>query len=193
MRLRYSSPSTKTHLQTPTLIGCELLKNFKQTRRFAPRCLAPISDQRRSGIMIDNVIIVNPHSLLFCKISLPRSQQMQTLWTMLASIGKDRAEIKTPGRLTGRLQILAWRWPTFTRESALSSALSHFTVLFGMGRSGTNSLWSSGLTGWSAEVWEDVQHTQFVELRSIPGFHQALHFESALILIAFNSDFWRTA
>ena len=30
------------------------------------------------------------------------------------------------------------------RESPLSSALSRFTVLFGMGRSGSNSLWSSG-------------------------------------------------
>src|SRR6185369_1190763 len=37
--------------------------------------------------------------------------------------------------------------PTFTRESALSSAQRRFTVLFGMGRSGTTSLWSSGLTG----------------------------------------------
>ena len=32
------------------------------------------------------------------------------------------------------------------RESPLSSALSRFTVLFGMGRGGSNSLWSSGMT-----------------------------------------------
>ena len=31
------------------------------------------------------------------------------------------------------------------RESPLSSALSRFTVLFGMGRGGANSLWSSGM------------------------------------------------
>ena len=31
-------------------------------------------------------------------------------------------------------------------SSALSSAWSRFTVLFGMGRGGTNSLWSSGMT-----------------------------------------------
>src|ERR1700712_910872 len=31
-------------------------------------------------------------------------------------------------------------------QSALSSAWSCFTVLFGMGRGGTNSLWSSGIT-----------------------------------------------
>src|ERR1700748_753488 len=31
-------------------------------------------------------------------------------------------------------------------QSALSSAWSRFTVLFGMGRGGTNSLWSSGMT-----------------------------------------------
>src|SRR6202042_2542051 len=31
-------------------------------------------------------------------------------------------------------------------RSALSSAWSRFTVLFGMGRGGTNSLWSSGMT-----------------------------------------------
>src|SRR5256885_1599507 len=33
-----------------------------------------------------------------------------------------------------------------SREPALSSAQSRFTVLFGMGRSGTNLLWSSGIT-----------------------------------------------
>ena len=43
----------------------------------------------------------------------------------------------------------AWQWPTFTRESALSSALTRFTVLFEMGRSGTTSLWSSGINGCS--------------------------------------------
>ena len=32
-------------------------------------------------------------------------------------------------------------------QSALSSAWSCFTVLFGMGRGGTSSLWSSGMTG----------------------------------------------
>ena len=32
-------------------------------------------------------------------------------------------------------------------QSALSSAWSRFTVLFGMGRGGTDSLWSSGMTG----------------------------------------------
>ena len=31
-------------------------------------------------------------------------------------------------------------------RSALSSAWSRFTVLFGMGRGGTDSLWSSGMT-----------------------------------------------
>ena len=50
--------------------------------------------------------------------------------------------------------LIAWRCPTFTQESALSSALSRFTVLFGMGRSGTNLLWSSGIT-----VWRTVQRT----------------------------------
>src|SRR5579875_909715 len=32
-------------------------------------------------------------------------------------------------------------------QSALSSAWSRFTVLFGMGRGGTDSLWSSGMRG----------------------------------------------
>src|SRR6516165_2727273 len=32
-------------------------------------------------------------------------------------------------------------------QSALSSAWSRFTVLFGMGRGGADSLWSSGMTG----------------------------------------------
>ena len=31
-------------------------------------------------------------------------------------------------------------------QSALSSAWSRFTVLFGMGRGGTDTLWSSGMT-----------------------------------------------
>ena len=34
-----------------------------------------------------------------------------------------------------------WRCPTFTWVSILSSALGRFTVLFGMGRRGTNPLW----------------------------------------------------
>jgi len=34
-----------------------------------------------------------------------------------------------------------WLWHMY-----VSSALRRFTVLFGMGRSGTNSLWSSGIT-----------------------------------------------
>ena len=46
----------------------------------------------------------------------------------------------------GAFQLIAWRCPTFTREPALSLAQRRFTVLFGMGRSGTTSLWSSGLT-----------------------------------------------
>src|SRR3954454_16673120 len=35
-------------------------------------------------------------------------------------------------------------------QSALSSAWSRFTALFGMGRGGTDSLWSSGMTGCRA-------------------------------------------
>ena len=46
-------------------------------------------------------------------------------------------------------------------QSALSSAWSRFTVLFGMGRGGTDSLWSSGMTcccaAWAAQpIWEEV-------------------------------------
>jgi hypothetical protein len=47
-------------------------------------------------------------------------------------------------------------------QSALSSAWSRFTVLFGMGRGGTDSLWSSGLTccrtafGAIQPIWEEV-------------------------------------
>ncbi|MGO4152334.1 hypothetical protein AB4061_05010, partial [Cupriavidus sp. YAF13] len=44
---------------------------------------------------------------------------------------------KTPQYFrTGGFQGRAWRLPTFTRVSALSSAWSRFTVLFGMGRGG---------------------------------------------------------
>jgi Transposase IS66 family len=38
-------------------------------------------------------------------------------------------------------------------SSALSSAWSRFTVLFGMGRGGTNSLWSSGMTCCCVVSW----------------------------------------
>src|SRR5579862_5773970 len=38
-------------------------------------------------------------------------------------------------------------------QSALSSAWSRFTVLFGMGRGGTSSLWSSGMTGCCVAVF----------------------------------------
>ena len=37
-------------------------------------------------------------------------------------------------------------------QSALSSAWSRFTVLFGMGRGGTDMLWSSGLTCTGAVI-----------------------------------------
>ena len=33
-------------------------------------------------------------------------------------------------------------------QSTLSSACRRFTVLFGMGRSGSSGLWSSGIDGW---------------------------------------------
>ena len=38
-------------------------------------------------------------------------------------------------------------------SSALSSAWSRFTVLFGMGRGGTDSLWSSGMTCCRVVSW----------------------------------------
>ena len=42
-------------------------------------------------------------------------------------------------------------------SSALSSAWSRFTVLFGMGRGGTNSLWSSGMTCCCVVSWGTTQ------------------------------------
>ena len=76
---------------------------------------------------------------------------------------------------------LAWRCPTFTRESALSSALSRFTVLFGMGRSGTNSLWSSGLNGsWTAALLQSSQFVEFDQLILIAR-HRESHFRDPSI------------
>jgi hypothetical protein len=58
-------------------------------------------------------------------------------------------------------------------ESALSSALSRFTVLFGMGRSGSNSLWSSDVKletgnwrnpGVSSPQSEEVKGVSIVSL-----------------------------
>ena len=57
--------------------------------------------------------------------------------------------------------------PTFTQGSALSSARSRFTVLFGMGRGGTNLLLSSGseysTKDYREEYRIDFNHTYVVK------------------------------
>jgi hypothetical protein len=47
-------------------------------------------------------------------------------------------------------------------QSALSSAWSRFTVLFGMGRGGTDTLWSSGMTGCRTAVWGNTANLEEV-------------------------------
>ncbi len=49
-------------------------------------------------------------------------------------------------------------------RSALSSARGRFTVLFGMGRSGTTQLWSSGVTGRGGRLPGGSGHLHRVEV-----------------------------
>ena len=55
--------------------------------------------------------------------------------------GSRRHKAQSPARVSWASVSGVWRCPTFTQVSALSSALRRFTVLFGMGRRGTTSLW----------------------------------------------------
>ena len=61
---------------------------------------------------------------------------------------KASGQRKTPRRCcTGAFYVASLTMSYFRgKYIPLSSALSRFTVLFGMGRSGSNSLWSSGKT-----------------------------------------------
>ena len=56
------------------------------------------------------------------------------------------------------------------RESPLSSALSRFTVLFGMGRGGSNSLWSSGMTCRRAGLIRTTNSEKSRSIRSSTTF-----------------------
>jgi hypothetical protein len=65
---------------------------------------------------------------------------------------------KTPIQavLYGGLGLGAWRFPTFTWQTAtLSSALGGFTSEFGMGSGGSRPLWSPSKRVWSA-CWPTV-------------------------------------
>ena len=61
---------------------------------------------------------------------------------------KRKAQTKTPRPRPGRSMLASLTMSYFHgKYIPLSSALRRFTVLFGMGRSGTTSLWSSGKEG----------------------------------------------
>ncbi len=73
-------------------------------------------------------------------------------------------------------------------QSALSSAWSRFTVLFGMGRGGTDSLWSSGKEGCCVALQRNqsgkkqsfrvvrlyLTHTRHVNRCTSSGLHSRL-------------------
>ena len=126
--IKVSSEELGNRLQTPTLIGCKFLRIFDSLRNslglLRLSCLAVISEALNYSM---NFFMLKTFCVFFKAIAV--------------------ALKKTPPHVRGRFLLLrAWRCPTFTRESALSSAQRRFTVLFGMGRSGTTSLWSSGKT-----------------------------------------------
>ena len=122
-QLRHSSEELGNRLQTPTLIGCKFL-------------------------MIWNTFYCVSLAWLWSA----KPWIMTRFWDRCQTSPKFFLALhvalkKTPHHGVRRFRaVIAWRWPTFTRESALSSAQRRFTVLFGMGRSGATSLWSSGLT-----------------------------------------------
>ena len=127
--------------QTPTLIGCIFLRNRNQNwpNHSWISLLAVISEA------LDFSTVFTALLKRFCVFFSPlfrRERRKRLAWAR-------------------RFGVRAWRWPTFTREPALSSALSRFTVLFEMGRSGTNLLWSSGKTLYCVDVF--YQHNEFIE------------------------------
>ena len=85
-------------------------------------------------------------TVFFCQELLDRSEP--NVLTYMVVVRQRSVNAKTPPREVG---FLTGREPDdyllSHGQSALSSAWSRFTVLFGMGRGGTDSLWSSGMTG----------------------------------------------
>ena len=127
-------------LQTPILIGCKFLMILaRPPEAFATRLQTVCCDQRSLKLYTAFKAVVKFSFWLFLCSPFKRQQTKKQIFEL---------ETKRPAEFFNwaNVAIRAWRWPTFTRESALSSALSRFTVLFGMGRSGTNLLWSSGIT-----------------------------------------------
>ena len=144
-------------LQTPILIGCKFLMILTSLSSFCYLAASFAVISWASNYIPD-----------FSSVS--NNFEVFSLWTrfqerkMKTSTHASEAELQKPALKIALfteerkrpvdpvnwafLAVRAWRCPTFTRESALSSALSRFTVLFGMGRSGTNLLWSSGITCW---------------------------------------------
>ena len=122
-QLRHSSEELGNCLQTPTLIGCKFL------------------------MIWNNFYFVSLAWLWSAKpwIMTRFLPRCQNLFKVFFNTTRS-AEKNAPALAEAFRAVIAWRWPTFTRESALSSAQRRFTVLFGMGRSGTTSLWSSGIT-----------------------------------------------
>ena len=125
-QLRPSSKELGNRLQTPTLIGCKFLMI------------------RNNFYFVSLALLRSAKPWIMTQFLRPCQTFRKLLHFYQSSWSFDKnAPLIRGGRF---LAVIAWRCPTFTRESALSSALTRFTVLFGMGRSGTKSLWSSGIT-----------------------------------------------
>ncbi len=83
--------------------------------------------------------------LLWCAARTNNKARLCGLFTSIqrwpSAIAKHNYKAQSPARVSWASVSGVWRCPTFTQVSALSSALRRFTVLFGMGRRGTTSLW----------------------------------------------------
>ena len=132
--------SSGNRLQTPILIGCKFLMILTSTKQHLATPFQSLAVISWASNYIPGFKTWSNyfHSFLWSHGTRPKKKATHTTKKGPVCHATDWAF----------LTVRAWRCPTFTRESALSSALSRFTVLFGKGRSGTNLLWSSGITGW---------------------------------------------
>ena len=162
-----SSEELGNRLQTPTLIGCKFLRSSKFQRPLFQASLwvaLPGSYTRVARLLFVRLAVISEalnYNMNF--VTLETFSRFFQNYKPNAHYSFEKNALSMRGRF---LLLRAWRCPTFTRESALSSAQRRFTVLFGMGRSGTTSLWSSGKTFCHLGLVLLSQDSQFIELIS---------------------------
>jgi hypothetical protein len=118
LRLRLRLPGGSTDL-----LPCDCCSRPRLTQGAAPCCTVPLSAQPCL-----TKVAVRWHDE--CALRGGGKRRNPTLWGGVSvAAGEPDDYLLSHG------------------QSALSSAWSRFTVLFGMGRGGTDTLWSSGMTG----------------------------------------------